>query len=187
MKQSSPLPPHKRLHVYLNPKNLSDAASFIVGSLALSHSIRRDTIAVVALRKAVIAAPGSTIRQLRPDLESATGWLRAVLRGKHRGLGALLLDEPPLPRGEALEIAIIGGVSGARRGLCRLARFIGEGAIRGLGRDARVSLYYYRVGDDTIAPQRVAGRVETWLPPAYAAATANIVLDRLEAGLPACP
>ncbi len=83
---------HKRIHYYPQPSSLDEASSFIANSLLLSHGIRKDTIAIVRLKCCILIAPGDRIRQLRPDYETRIGWIKAVIRGKHRGLGATLIS-----------------------------------------------------------------------------------------------
>ena len=87
-----------RRHILADPASLGEIARFLVNTLLLSHSIRRDTVAIALVGDRVLVAPGSTLRQLRPDQESAEGWLRAVLRGKARGLGAFLESADVLDR-----------------------------------------------------------------------------------------
>ena len=81
---------HTRRHMLTAKTGLGEAARFLVNALLLSHSIRRDTVAIVQVGDKLIVAPGSSLRQLRPDQESAEGWIRAVLRGRGKGLGAVL-------------------------------------------------------------------------------------------------
>ena len=151
-----------RLHVLPDPKSAWEAAAFIASSLLLSHGIRRDTAALVRVGGKWILAEGARVRQLRPDADSAEGWVRAVLRGKR--LGAQLLESPPPPVGRVVLLE-----KGAPGGLEELP-----------------------VGDVTVCyggcPYEEAETLGSpdW-PPYKLAATVNIVLDRMEAGSPACP
>ncbi len=84
---------YRRIHYLPNPTSLDQASEFIANTLLLSHGIRRDTVSIVKLKCCLLIAPGDTLRQLRPDYETRIGWIRAVLRGRHRGLGAILYSE----------------------------------------------------------------------------------------------
>ena len=90
MLQGIELDKYKRIHYLPSPRSLDEASEFIANTLLLSHGIRRDTLSIVTLKCCTLLAPGDRLRQLRPDYETRTGWIRAVLRGKHRGLGAVL-------------------------------------------------------------------------------------------------
>ncbi len=151
-----------RLHVLPDPRSLWEAASFIASSLLLSHGIRTDAAALVRVRGQWILAEGARVRQLRPDADSAEGWIRAVLKGKR--LGAELLKDPPQPVGHVVLLK-----RGASRGLEKLP-----------------------VGDVTVCygscPYERAEALGSpdW-PPYKLAAVVNILLDRMELGSPACP
>ena len=151
-----------RLHVLPTPRSTWEAAAFIASSLLLSHGIRRDAAALVRVGGKWILAEGSRVRQLRPDADSAEGWVRAVLRG--RRLGALVLEEPPPPRGRVV--------------------LLREGAPGGLGGlpGAPVTVCY---SGCPYEPERELG-APGW-PPYRLAAVVNIVLDRMELGVPGCP
>ncbi len=90
MLQNLDIDKYKRIHYLPEPRSLDEASEFIANTLLLSHGIRRGTLSIVKLRCCTLLAPGDRLRQLRPDYETRTGWIRAVLRGKHRGLGAIL-------------------------------------------------------------------------------------------------
>jgi len=80
-----------RIHVLPEWPGPQEAAGFLVSSLLISHGIRREALALIRVRGGLLAAPGWTLRQLRPDLDTAEGWLRAALSGKARRLGATIL------------------------------------------------------------------------------------------------
>lgn len=79
-----------RLHVLPRKIGVPDASLFITSALLVSHGVRECVAAVVNVGGTYLVAPSWKIRQLRPDADSREGWLRAVLRGKHRGLGAVV-------------------------------------------------------------------------------------------------
>ncbi len=176
---------YSRIHVYLDPKDLRDAAGFIVGSLLISRNVRRDTVAIAALKHTLVIVAGDSVRQLRPDEESSTGWIRAVLRGKHKGLGAQLA-----PRGKLQEA--IEDILGARttdaeqvfivvnRGVNTLCRIKPQPGKPHIAYYARNASYKPPEGDVPVT-------AETWLPAGYAASTLNIMIDRVAAGLEPCP
>ncbi|MCE4628045.1 MAG: hypothetical protein F7C34_02715 [Desulfurococcales archaeon] len=118
---------------------------------------------MVRLGSTILVAPGSRLRQLRPDQESAEGWVRAVLRGKARGLGAIIAS----PREAAL----------ALRGATILTTCNGTAS-----RPGPASLKH------PLSIIHSTGTGRCWLHapcgPSCRAALANIVVDRLLAGLP---
>ncbi|MEB3844641.1 MAG: hypothetical protein LRS48_03035 [Desulfurococcales archaeon] len=176
---------YSRIHVYLDPKDLRDAAGFIVGSLLISRNVRRDTVTIVALKHALVIVAGDSVRQLRPDEESSTGWIRAVLRGKHKGLGAQLA-----PRGELR--AAIEGILGARIADAESVFIVVNRGVNTLcrikPRPGKPYIAYYARNANHKPPERdVPVTVETWLPAGYAASTFNIMIDRAMAGLEPCP
>ena len=86
----------KRVHILLTPQSLEHVATFLVSSLLLSHGIRKDTVSIVKLSKLWLCAPGSSLRHLRPDLDSSVGWVKAVLRNRKREvLGSVKLRDLP--------------------------------------------------------------------------------------------
>lgn len=84
-----------RLHVNPDPLSINEAAAFVVSALLLSHGVRRDALVILNVGGRFIYAPGARIRHLRPDLDTAEGWIRAVLRGKP--LGAFAADSLVIP------------------------------------------------------------------------------------------
>ncbi|MCE4612468.1 MAG: hypothetical protein F7C07_01355 [Desulfurococcales archaeon] len=60
----------------------------------MSHGVRRDSTAIALLSKPRmwLVARGDSVRHLRPDIDSAEGWIRAVALGK-RHLGGETLVE----------------------------------------------------------------------------------------------
>lgn len=93
-----------RLHVNPDPLSISEAAAFIVSALLLSHGVRRDALAILNVGGRFIYAPGSKIRHLRPDLDTAEGWIRAVLRGKP--LGAFVTDSLEIPANKPYSLCV---------------------------------------------------------------------------------
>ena len=83
----------ERIHVSLTPLNTRDAAIFLASALLVSHGVRRDSTAVVKLSRprSWLLARGDSVRHLRPDVDSAEGWIRAVTSGKSR-LGGVLVE-----------------------------------------------------------------------------------------------
>lgn len=157
---------YRRVHLLPDPRSFNEAAAFLSSSLLLSHSIRRDTLAVVALKRGVIAAPGDRVRQLRPDLESSTGWLRAVLRGKWRGLGAVMLERPPsMGAWCGRVIQTVMGIAGVE----------GEIVV-----DKPLLIVHSNSG----AELNSTAKIRAPCPPPCRAAVSNIILDRVESGLP---
>ena len=102
-----------RLLVHPSPAGITEAARFLAASLLISHSIRRDTVAAIRVGGKWIIASGARVRHLRPDADTAEGWVRAVLRGAM--LGGVVSESPPDPVGTVYEI-----VPGDPRGLKRL-------------------------------------------------------------------
>ncbi len=153
-----------RLLVYPRPRSLYEAARFIASALLLSHSIRLDAVAAVRVSGSWVVARGSRVRHLRPDADTAEGWLRAVLKGRAERLGAEVSSEPPDPAGPILLVE--RRPSG--RGLHRLP---GE----------PVTLCFdscpYDAGEAVEAPD---------LPVNVVVEAANIIVDRRSVGLGAC-
>jgi len=148
-----------RLHV-LPQAGISEAARFITGALLLSHGARRDTAALVRVGDSWILARGGGIRHLRPDADTAEGWVRAVLRGAR--LGGEVMSRPPPPVGR---IILVSGGSG--RGLAGLS-------------SPPATLCY---GSCPYAWEDVVeGFDDAW----RSVVVANIVLDRFERGLGGC-
>ncbi len=67
-----------------------------MASLLLSHGVRRDAAAVFEHSGRYVVVSGERVRHLRPDQDSAEGYIRAVLHGKASHLGAVIKDELPL-------------------------------------------------------------------------------------------
>lgn len=99
----------KIVHMLLTPQSLEYVATFLVSSLLISHGIRKDTISIIKLSKLWLCAPGSKLRQLRPDLDSSVGWIKAVLRNhKKEVLGSVKLQElPPFDKYGFKKISIL--------------------------------------------------------------------------------
>lgn len=84
---------YRRIHIGIEPMSLSSAARFLVSSLLVSHGVREDTAVIARLRrKDWLLALGDQLRHLRPDEDTAVGWVKAVIRGK-KGLGGILLRD----------------------------------------------------------------------------------------------
>ncbi len=84
----------KRVHVLMDVKSLGDIAVFLTSSLLLSHGIRRDVVSVIKLKNSWLCVPGFRVRHLRPDFDSALGWVRAVLkRSQNEVLGSIKLSK----------------------------------------------------------------------------------------------
>ena len=164
MSRSSAGPGYRRVHVLPGPVPLRDAASFLTSALLVSNSIRRDTLAVVEVGRGVwVYAAGDRVRHLRPDADTAAGWLRAVLRGK-RGLGGLALEAPPSPPPGFSLVAAMPG-----RGRCTLP--------------SRAAGFYVVYGPVEAAARVYTGGLPAWLAPAVV----NVILDRLASGLEPAP
>ncbi|MCE4625521.1 MAG: hypothetical protein F7C35_06625 [Desulfurococcales archaeon] len=157
---------YRRVHLLPDPGSFNEAAAFLSSSLLLSHSIRRDTLAIVVLKRGVIAAPGDHVRQLRPDLESSTGWLRAVLRGKWKGLGAVMMEHP----------FNVGAWCGRV-----IQTFMGVAGVVG---EIMVDQPLLIVHTNNGVELGSTAEIRAPCPPPCRAAISNIILDRAEAGLP---
>jgi len=83
-------------------------AGFLAASLLVSHGVRRDATAVFEHAGRYIVVNGGKVRHLRPDQDSAEGYIRAVLHGKARHLGADITGELPL-QGPCLNVTLIDG------------------------------------------------------------------------------
>ncbi len=163
---------YRRIHIArFNRDSYLDAARFLVNSLLLSHGIRRDTLSIVGLVNTIRLAPVDKLRHLRPDAESSTGWIRAVLeKGKAKGLGAVLLQR------EALEDLIAGVEIGRTQIIVENCNI--EPTLP-LSLEFPVTIYYgFRAMRDGIG---VCLKCPQWCSPIIL----NIALDRIEAGLPA--
>ncbi len=166
MSQSSGQLPgrYTRIHVLPGPVTVRDAASFLASALLVSNAVRRRSVAAVEVGDGLwLYVAGDVVRHLRPDADTAEGWVRAVLRGK-KGLGGRIASAPPsLPEGY-LTVSVDSGPGG-----CRIVRSNGYYIVYapGLGAGPRLGM---------------AG-----LPPWLAPAVVNVVIDRLEAGLPPAP
>jgi hypothetical protein len=91
----------------LSSMRVERLATFLTSSLLISHNIRRDTIAIIKLRSDLwICASGSRVRQLRPDEDSAIGWINAVAKSKRREfLGAIkVFGTPRIIGGEEIYV-----------------------------------------------------------------------------------
>ncbi len=87
---------------------LDDAAYILASGLLLSNSIRRDSRVCLVRRwdkYEWLCVEGSRVRNLRPDLESARGLVRAFLRGRGRDAARLGRGLPPL-QGRAFEVKV---------------------------------------------------------------------------------
>ncbi len=74
----------------------------------MSHGVRRDATAVFEHTGKYVVVNGDKVRHLRPDQDSAEGYIRAVLHGKASRLGAAITEEPPF-RTPCLNVTIIDG------------------------------------------------------------------------------
>lgn len=84
---------------------LDDAASILASGLLLSNGIRRDSRVCLVRRwdgYEWLCVEGSRVRNLRPDLESARGLVRAFLGGRGKDAARVGRGLPPLP-GRAFE------------------------------------------------------------------------------------
>ncbi len=150
-----------RLLIHPSPKSIAEAARFLAASLLISHGIRRDAVAAVRVGGRWIIAPGSRVRHLRPDADTAEGWVRAVLRGAR--LGGIVARAPPGPVGTVYEI-----VPGDPRGLKMLG-----------GEPVTICL----------PPCPYEGKIVVEAPdwPSWSIVeVANIIVDRRGAGLDPC-
>ncbi len=166
-----------RIHVAKRLLSIEEAGLFIASSILLSHGIRPCTIAVVRLHRTWIIAPSWSIRQFRPDEDSRTGWIKAVLRGKK--LGAMLT-----PIEATIEEALNSiGVRPQREQLC-----IAEEkppTLRALEAAAKAALEGKQI---IYATKRECSKAPTLGAPApIAPAIVNIAADRLQAGLSPAP
>ncbi len=154
----------KRIHVAADRLTEEEAGLFLVSSLLVSHGVRTNTEAWVRIGRTWLVAPGSSIRQLRPDPVSAEAWVKAaVYKGKASRLGARLAGQSQAPP----------------QGPC----------VGPTGRTSLKDIVSVRPGSIIVLwyseECRDAGfqvdRLRLWLMPALA----NIIIDRMEAGLPA--
>jgi len=165
----------ERVHILPRPKSTREASTFIVNSLLLSHGIRSDATAIVRIGDAWIVAPGASLRHLRPDSDSAEGWLRAVLRGRRLGAFKLGCLEDVLK--DASPACIYYGRESllAVEALERLAQAGG-----------RLHIMYLHGPDEDVEVH--CSLLEALpLPPYLAVAVVNIMLDRVQVGLKPLP
>ena len=173
MLQQLELDKYKRIHYLPNPKSLDEASEFIANTLLLSHGIRRDTLSIVKLRCCILLAPGDRLRQLRPDYETRIGWIRAVLRGKHRGLGAILdYDNKTIEYLKSTSIGVIIVVYYSKRS------WITESRLREILAGDKPLLIEYIDGNDDMVKNGVFGAPYS---PGVAGAIVNIYLDNIMA------
>ncbi len=167
---------YRRAHILPGSNSIGEAASFLISSLLISHGARVDSIAAVEIEGFWIIAYGDRIRHLRPDQDSAEGWVRAVLyKGRHRQLGASVLDRPPRTGNSVYCIKDEPGAKGLNwfkdtfptSGLHDLLTFI------------------YLGGRETTFPFQCEENIaiEINIPRHLKPALINIILDRIEAGL----
>ncbi len=105
---------HNIVHVLSFESRPRDLAIFLTSALLLSHGIRRDAVAILKLRSEWLCVPGSTVRHLRPDFDSAVGWIRAIIRSKKdRFLGSFRLNTFPVDMKRYVKVNV----------LCKSARF----------------------------------------------------------------
>lgn len=166
-----------RLHVLPLKVGVSDASLFITSALLVSHGVRECVAAVVNVGGTYVVAPSWRVRQLRPDADSREGWLRAVLRGKHRGLGAIIARASSYE--EVMEIVGLRGIKtietpcGKPSPTCNPLDLLSS-----IAREARlagVAALIYTEGSGLGAP----------LP--LCPALVEIGIDRATAGLPTVP
>ncbi len=155
-----------RVYIYPRPRNYYDAAMFLVNSLLISHGIRRDALAIVRVGSRWVLAPGASVRHLRPDADTAIGWVRAVLRGKR--LGATVEGDPPGFPG----VYTVDPGEGDPRCLCSAADKV-NGGTPACFSSAEECAQYYKVVDGCSAS------LEAW----RSVAIVNILVDRIRAGL----
>ena len=154
----------KRIHVAADRLTEEEAGLFLVSSLLVSHGVRTDTEAWVRIGRTWIVASGSSIRQLRPDPVSAEAWVKAVAyKGKASRLGARLAGQNQAPP---------TGPCVGPRGRTSLKDIVGA------GQGSTIVLWY---GEECSDAGLQMDRLRVWLMPALA----NIIIDRIEAGLPA--
>jgi hypothetical protein len=168
-----------RVHIAVGRLSLEEAAVFLASALLTSHGIRRDTLAIINIKNTYIIIPGWSVRHLRPDLDTARGWIRAVLRGKP--LGARVSMAPPsYPSGCCLRV--VASASLRYRCTCS-ARPKGTATI----------LYYTGADKDGEPSPRpsscegcpeFAGELALPTPLSLAPAIINTELDRIRVGLP---
>ncbi|MCE4602631.1 MAG: hypothetical protein F7C08_00465 [Desulfurococcales archaeon] len=153
----------KRIHISADIMTAEEAGLFLVSALLVSHGVRIDTEAWVRVGDVWLVARGNNIRQLRPDPVSADAWVRAAIyKGRASRLGVKLLkpDHTPPPGpcvGPMGEISVVDMVR---------AR-LGGTMVLWYGRDCREAGFQ-------------VDELKVWLMPALA----NVILDRIEAGLP---
>ncbi|MEB3780904.1 MAG: hypothetical protein GSR85_11870 [Desulfurococcales archaeon] len=81
----------RRIHILLGSYNTRTIAHFIVSSLLISHGVRRNAEAWIQVKDKLLVVEGGRVRHLRPDLVSAESWVKAVLyKGKADRLGATI-------------------------------------------------------------------------------------------------
>lgn len=85
---------YRRLHILPVRLDVEAIAIFLASTLLISHGVRRDTLVAVNLGSTWLWVPGDKIKYLGPDIDTAKGWVKAVLRGKN-GLGAFFKGKEP--------------------------------------------------------------------------------------------
>jgi hypothetical protein len=165
---------YRRIHYYPNPQNIEEAALFLTSSLLLSHGIRRDTVSIICFRNKTIVLPGDRARHLRPDMESAKGWIKAVLF-KRRNLGATVYRECINIQGLTMEKGLLTLVTKPEN-----SRAASIPDLNTIKLQYPLTLYY------TCKEPAIHYDLHFKIPcsPPCRAAILNIILDRIEAGLP---
>ncbi|MEB3817044.1 MAG: hypothetical protein LRS46_03785 [Desulfurococcales archaeon] len=175
---------YKRIHILIDSGKPRDIAIFLVNALLISHGIRRDVLAAFRWGNAWIAAPGDRVRHLRPDMDTAEGWIRRVIKEPGR-LGTTLIDPQRL---EALPCLVVrGGNPHPSHGSLKQL----EDTIYVLAKSSSRLLLLYKSGGASKSAEYsyIAKCVESLdialpLPLAHLPAIMNILLDRIEAGTP---
>lgn len=169
---------YRRVHISRSNLKVDEAAVFVTSALLVSHGVRTDALAVVRVGGKWVWAPGDRVRYLGPDIDTARGWIKAILRGK-KGLGGFLGGEPACSAGDASIVItyVFDSIYGVR-----LSKEFYEGS--------RHCFYYYKTPPVAEVPSsRDAGGQSNIVglsggPLSLGPAIANILVDRAEAGLP---
>jgi hypothetical protein len=150
--------PEVRVHVLLGRHKPRITAGFLVSSLLISHGVRSDATAVFQYADKYVLVDGSRVRHLRPDQDSAEGYVNAVLHGKAGYLGATITDSLPLEE-PCLNITPRTGVDVFTLDLRRYKSFIYGGSLR----------------------ECETGFIGSDLPVHVLPAVVNILIDRIQA------
>ncbi len=165
---------YRRLHILPVRLDIEAIAIFIASALLISHGIRRDTLVTINLGNTWLWVPGDKIKYLSPDIDTAKGWVKAVLRGK-KGLGAFFKSEEP----DCKDAKIVYLIKNSLEIIM----------VKNMVATPKYCIYYFNNLDEASQYNREAdvviglGGAHLYMGPVIA----NVLIDRVEVGLPLFP